>query len=64
MAHEIHSIAYVGAEPWHGLGNALPKNQPIEVWQQCAGMAFCRQCASSARLRGGFPSIRETGFRR
>lgn len=38
MAHEIHSIAYVGAEPWHGLGNALPKNQPIEVWQQCAGM--------------------------
>lgn len=43
MAHELASsndIAFVGATPWHGLGNQLPKNQPIEVWQKAAGMNF------------------------
>jgi len=38
MAHEIHSMAYVGAAPWHGLGNKLTPQQPLEVWQQAAGM--------------------------
>lgn len=38
MAHLVENMAYVGAEPWHGLGNKLPVNQPIEVWQQAAGM--------------------------
>ena len=41
MAHELVSsndMAYVGDTPWHGLGNQLPKNRPIEVWQQSAGM--------------------------
>jgi len=43
MAHELASskdMAYVGETPWHGLGNKLPQNQPIEVWQQQAGMNF------------------------
>ena len=43
MAHELASskdMAYVGETPWHGLGNKLPTNQPIEVWQQQAGMNF------------------------
>lgn len=40
MAHEVQTMAYVDAEPWHGLGNRLPANQPIEVWQQQAGMAW------------------------
>jgi phage/plasmid-like protein (TIGR03299 family) len=31
-------MAYVNDTPWHGLGNQLPQNQPIEVWQQAAGM--------------------------
>jgi phage/plasmid-like protein (TIGR03299 family) len=31
-------MAYIGAEPWHGLGNRLPARQPIEVWQSAAGM--------------------------
>lgn len=38
MAHLVENMAYVDATPWHGLGNHLPVNQPIEVWQQAAGM--------------------------
>jgi phage/plasmid-like protein (TIGR03299 family) len=38
MAHAIEQMAYVGATPWHQLGNALPPKQPIEVWAQKAGM--------------------------
>jgi len=43
MAHELASsndMAYVGNVPWHGLGNKLPQNQPIEIWQQSCGMNF------------------------
>ena len=38
MAHLVEQMAYVGQTPWHGLGNQLSPNQPIEVWQQQAGM--------------------------
>ena len=38
MAHLIENMAYVGATPWHGLGNPLTPNQPIEVWAEQAGM--------------------------
>lgn len=38
MAHEIEQIAYVGSTPWHGLGNCLTQNQPVEIWQREAGM--------------------------
>ena len=38
MAHEIQTMAYVDALPWHVLGNKLTPNQPIEVWQNEAGM--------------------------
>ncbi|MHB1656114.1 MAG: DUF932 domain-containing protein [Burkholderiales bacterium] len=38
MAHEVHEMAYTGAAPWHGLGQLLQPKQPIEVWQQSAGM--------------------------
>ena len=38
MAHQLEQMAYVGATPWHGLGNQLTQNQPIEVWAQQAGM--------------------------
>lgn len=40
MAHLVENMAYVGAEPWHGLGNTLPPNQSIEEWQLAAGMAW------------------------
>lgn len=38
MAHLIEQMAYVSDTPWHGLGNQLSQNQPIEVWAQQAGM--------------------------
>jgi phage/plasmid-like protein (TIGR03299 family) len=38
MAHLVEQMAYVGAEPWHGLGNRLPPKQSLEIWAQNAGM--------------------------
>ena len=38
MAHQLEQMAYVGETPWHGLGNQLTQNQPIEVWAEQAGM--------------------------
>ena len=38
MAHQLEQMAYVGQTPWHGLGNQLSPNQPIEVWAKQAGM--------------------------
>jgi phage/plasmid-like protein (TIGR03299 family) len=40
MAHLVENMAYVGEEPWHGLGNKLAPKQPIEVWARQAGMDF------------------------
>lgn len=49
MAHLVHTMAYAGEEPWHGLGNRLPPQQPLEVWAQKAGMDW-RIEASSVRF--------------
>lgn len=44
MAHEIDlttgkaAMAYVGDEPWHGLGQSLTPGAPLETWQSEAGM--------------------------
>lgn len=38
MAHLVETMAFGGDTPWHGLGNPLSPNQPIEVWAQQAGM--------------------------
>ena len=40
MAHLVESMAYINATPWHGLGNRLPANQPLEVWLREAGMQW------------------------
>ncbi|HGW3826551.1 TPA: DUF932 domain-containing protein [Acinetobacter baumannii] len=38
MAHQVETMAFVGQTPWHGLGNQLTRNEPIEVWAEQAGM--------------------------
>ena len=40
MSHLVETMAYSGQTPWHQLGNALPKKQPIEVWAEAAGMQW------------------------
>lgn len=40
MAHEVEKMSYLNEVPWHGLGNKLPSNQPIEVWLKAAGLDF------------------------
>lgn len=40
MSHEVENMAYVGATPWHGLGNKLPKGSSIETWQKAAGLEW------------------------
>ncbi|KXS31660.1 MAG: hypothetical protein AWT59_2219 [Candidatus Gallionella acididurans] len=40
MAHLVEKMAYVGATPWHGLGNLLAPKQPLEVWLKQAGMEW------------------------
>ena len=36
--HLVETKAYAGEKPWHGLGNKLAPQQPIEAWRQQAGM--------------------------
>lgn len=36
--HLVSAMAYVGQEPWHGLGNQLAPKQPLEAWARAAGM--------------------------
>src|SRR5476649_280539 len=38
MAHLLEQMAYIGDVPWHGIGNRLSANQPIEIWAKQAGM--------------------------
>lgn len=38
MSHLVESMAFVGNTPWHGLGNQLSEQQPIDVWLHEAGM--------------------------
>lgn len=36
--HLVQSMAYVNDTPWHGLGNQLAPNQPLEIWAKQADM--------------------------
>ncbi len=38
MSHLVETMAFVRDTPWHGLGNQLTPNQPIERWITEAGM--------------------------
>ncbi|MEZ2309899.1 DUF932 domain-containing protein [Paraburkholderia sp. RCC_158] len=50
--HLIHSMAYTGQQPWHGLGNQLLPSQPIEVWAKQAGMDFTIESADVRFVSG------------
>jgi phage/plasmid-like protein (TIGR03299 family) len=49
MSHELTTtngkveMAFIGETPWHGLGQRLEENQPIEVWLEAAGMSWTAQ---------------------
>ena len=36
--HLVQTMAFANETPWHGLGNQLAANQPLEVWAKQAGM--------------------------
>lgn len=36
--HLVQTMAYTGEKPWHGIGNKLAAQQPIEAWREQAGM--------------------------
>lgn len=46
MSHDLHSVAgktsmaFVGAKPWHGLGQELTAGASIETWIREAGMEY------------------------
>jgi phage/plasmid-like protein (TIGR03299 family) len=50
--HLVQTMAYVNETPWHGLGNQLAHNQPLEVWAQQAGMNWSIE-ASEVRFVAG-----------
>jgi len=53
MAHLIENnaitnkaeIAYVNKKPWHGLGQELTPDAPIEVWRKESGLDWEAQCS-------------------
>lgn len=40
MAHLVERMAYVGATPWHGLGQQLTEGAPIDQWRIESGLNF------------------------
>jgi phage/plasmid-like protein (TIGR03299 family) len=36
----MNAIAYVGDTPWHGLGQTMQPNEPLEAWRQRAGLGW------------------------
>jgi phage/plasmid-like protein (TIGR03299 family) len=52
MAHELTiradgytEMAFVGATPWHGLGQELAEGADMETWRKAAGMDWCLESA-------------------
>lgn len=50
--HLVNTMAYRGEIPWHGLGNPLAPNQPLEVWAQQAGLDFSIESAEVRYVSG------------
>ena len=51
--HLVETMAYTGERPWHGLGNKLASQQPIEVWKKQAGMDWAIEESEVRYITGG-----------
>lgn len=40
LSNNRENMAYVGAKPWHGLGQELEPGRPLEEWKRAAGLDF------------------------
>jgi phage/plasmid-like protein (TIGR03299 family) len=54
--HLVQSMAYVNETPWHGLGNPLAPNQPLEVWARQAGMDWKIEESAVRFIAGNSPA--------
>lgn len=43
MVAAVETMAYVGATPWHGLGNKVEENITLEEFQKEAGLVWTGQ---------------------
>lgn len=59
MAHEIYTMAYTGETPWHGLGEQLDPNAPIEVWAERGGFNWTVKESPLFYNAGGKPAMIE-----
>jgi phage/plasmid-like protein (TIGR03299 family) len=50
--HLVQTMAYVGQQPWHGLGTRLGPDQPLEVWAKQAGMDWQIETADVQFIAG------------
>lgn len=55
--HLVKTMAYVGEQPWHGLGHQLSSRQPIEVWAREAGMNWTIESAEVRYVTGGSSNL-------
>jgi phage/plasmid-like protein (TIGR03299 family) len=67
MAHELTinrsglaEMAYVGATPWHGLGQNLNPNAGIEEWRQAAGLNWEIMRSKVQFMNGEMHTINES----
>jgi len=51
--HLVQTMAYAGDKPWHGLGNKLAPQQPIETWRKQAGMDWQIEESEVRFIAGG-----------
>lgn len=54
-------MAYVNETPWHGLGNQLAPNQPLEVWARQAGLDWTIEESEVRFIAGGNPATTGLG---
>jgi phage/plasmid-like protein (TIGR03299 family) len=59
--HHVHTMAYANKTPWHGLGNRLAPNQPLETWARSAGMDWRIQESEVRFVTGDNADVSDPG---